>query len=196
VLAAGRYVAVVRAKRADDAGSVQLKFEQADAPGAIVLGGPGVYVGDTRMGDDSVPACSPPPPDPDGMSSPAGAHDHDGMAHHHDPMSEPMSAPSGMSEVGGDAAAMGGHDDIYVLASCPSGLIVSTCGTSDFDTVIDVRTGSTGGASLACSAGHDACTAATRGASVSAQFPAGLTFVIVDGSDEGEAGHYQMSLVY
>ena len=83
-----------------------------------------------------------------------------------------------------------------MLAACPSGLIVSTCGTSEFDAVVDVRARSTDAAPLACSAEADGCTGAALGAVVRADVAAGLTFVVVDGRNDAAVGHYQMSIVY
>jgi hypothetical protein len=58
VLPAGDYVAVVKAKRADMVGRFQLKYEHADANGARIIGGPGVYLGNTTSSGDDVQACS------------------------------------------------------------------------------------------------------------------------------------------
>jgi hypothetical protein len=119
----------------------------------------------------------------------------------------------GLGGVGGGLAGFGGgmggfggggsgdalaRDDVYVLASCQQELIVSTCGTAMFDSVIEVRTGGLDeGTIQSCSESYNSCTADPRGAAVNTySSSAGLTFVIVDGASEGEAGQYQMSIIY
>jgi len=89
------------------------------------------------------------------------------------------------------------RDDIYVLASCQQGVTVSTCGTSMFDSVIEIRSGSLDdGTMYSCSEDYNLCQADERGAATNVYGTPGLTFVIIDGASEAEAGAYQMSVIY
>jgi hypothetical protein len=309
ILPAGDYMVAVKAKHAGEQGRVRLKLQHADAHGAMVLDEPGVYVGDTSGGDDTVQSCSysyPWPPDGDagveydGGTPPSGeecvhiaeaaagsiashaclhcACDVDpagvaacdgtcwsligcvrdfcdgngsdlncivdacapyldgasaasavgnalqacpdtcpasggGMGGGSGTVGGGSAGAAGMTGVGGGLAGFGGgmggfggggsgdalaRDDVYVLASCQQELIVSTCGTAMFDSVIEVRTGGLDeGTIQSCSESYNSCTADPRGAAVNTYLSsAGLTFVIVDGASEAEAGQYQMSIIY
>jgi hypothetical protein len=297
VLGPGHYLVAVKAKQPGDSGPVRLKFQSADAPGAIVLDAPGVYAGDTSTSDDSVQVCPfqspfPPPGGVDAGPPPSeeecvhiaeaeagGSVTHECLhcACGVDPANVaacdatcwslidcvveqcggdganvtcivnfcsefiggvtgaqaagpvlrmcPDTCPLGGSTgtAGAGSAGMGGTagtgssprpdggvggrgpvgpvlrpapDDIYVLAACHQGLTVSTCGTSAFQSVIDVRSGSLEGSIQACTAYYDSCDGDMLGTATNAYGAPGLTFVVVDGADESAAGAYQMAVIY
>lgn len=158
ILQAGTYVAVLRAKQPEGVGRYYFKFQVADAMGALLIEGPGVYSGDTRNSDDSIAAC--------GELEPTGA----------------------------------GPDDIYVFASCNAPLAASTCGTSSFRSVIDVRTAtpSEWGPTIQCQPpGGGQCASDPLGSAITAfSYSSGLTFVTVDGVGVEDAGEYQLSISY
>jgi hypothetical protein len=284
VLGPGQYLVAVKAKHSADSGPVRLKFQSADAAGAIVLDAPGVYAGDTSASDDSVQVCAyeiPPPPGGVDAGPPPSAEEcvqlaepaaGDSVTHEclHcacgiDPASVAAcdatcwslidcvveqcngdgsdlncivsfcgdflaSAPQAQltgpvlrmcpetCPLGGGMVGTGGGtgprpipdggmgpvgpqlqpapDDIYLVAACNQGLTVSTCGTSAFQSVIDVRSGSLDGYVQACTANYDLCDGDTLGTATNAYVAPGLTFVVVDGVDESAAGAYQMSVIY
>jgi len=307
ILPAGDYMVAVKAKTAGDYGIVRLKLEHADAHGAMVLDAPGVYVGDTSAGDDTVQSCHYGYPEPDNDAGvdtpseeacvhaaeaaagdiashtclhcacsvdPAGVAACDGTcwnliecvrdncggdgtdigcvfdrcpAHISGATAAqavgaalrecPDACPigggtggaagvvgggaggaAGMGLVGGMGGLVGGmagvggasdggvsgptqlspaRDDVYVFASCQQGVTVSTCGTSAFDSVLEIRSGGLeGGTMYGCSEDNNVCTADGLGAATNVYTSSGLTFIIVDGKNESEAGQYQMSVIY
>jgi hypothetical protein len=188
VLPAGQYVVAVKAKQPGLTAAVRLKFQHADPSGAIVLDRPGVYAGDTRDADDSVQASCPSfgPPRPP-VPGDAGVPD---AVLRGCPESCPLVGD------GGTSIGRGGHDDVYVLSACPGGLIASTCGTADFASVLDVRSGGQQVRPLVCSERSGYCASDPNGGVVDAFVEPGLTFLVVDGRDEAAAGEYQLSVIY
>jgi hypothetical protein len=87
-------------------------------------------------------------------------------------------------------------DDVYVLAACERGLTVSSCGTSEFAAVIDLRPRSLEAPAESCSEQIDMCDGDGLGAAVVAYPPLGLTFIVVDGVDESALGPYQLAVTY
>jgi hypothetical protein len=87
-------------------------------------------------------------------------------------------------------------DDVYVVASCQQGITASTCGSTMFDSVIDIRRGSLGYGPQACSEDYNMCEADPLGAATNTYSSPGLVFIVVDGTRASEAGEYQMSVIY
>ena len=87
-------------------------------------------------------------------------------------------------------------DDVYAVASCRQGITVSTCGSTMFDSVIDVRHGSLDDGPQACSEQFNMCEADPFGAATNAYSSPGLVFIVIDGTNASEAGEYQMSVIY
>ena len=193
-LEAGHYLAVVKAKQSDATGRVRLKFQHVDGTGMIVLDRAGVYGGDTSTADDSTLVCQfyGGSGDEDGGVAPGGGGMGGGTA-------GSMSTDGGPSSDGGvelPGPISGGKDDVYVVAKCQSSLIVSTCGTAAFDSVLEVRTSGGPTNPLACSEFYNYCQSDPDGAVAAVSGPAGLAFIVVDGRTADESGEYQMSVIY
>ena len=96
----------------------------------------------------------------------------------------------------GAASRSAAPDEVYVFAACEQGVTVSTCGTSDFASVMDLRSGSLDGFVQACSGEIDQCEGDALGSAVTGFPPLGLTFVVVDGAEDNAAGPYQIAVIY
>jgi hypothetical protein len=213
VLSAGSYLVAVKAKNAGQFGRVRLKFQHADAGGARVIDAPGIYAGDTSTSDDSVTACleqdmpqtggdggvvEPPiggmggPPLP-GPRGPIGIGGSSGGG-----VAGAGSVDAGVSADGGIGGPFYGEgpDDVYVVAACYAGLIASTCGTSEFSSIIEVRAGSLAGPLQSCTSWGDVCASDPLGAAAQTWVPNGLSFITVDGATENDYGAYQLSVSY
>jgi hypothetical protein len=123
----------------------------------------------------------------------------------------PLGGSSGINGMSGSGGIGGGvidggvgpggansPDDIYVVAACGQGVTVSTCGSSTFDSVIELRSQSLDSYSDACSESYNLCNADGDGAATNmyAYGTPGLTFIVIEGTSESEAGEYQMSVIY
>jgi hypothetical protein len=87
-------------------------------------------------------------------------------------------------------------DDVYAMADCDSTLRASTCGASEFRSLIEVRGGSLAQEPQACSAWGNGCATDARGATAEVAMRSGLAFIIVDGATADDAGGYQLVVSY
>lgn len=169
VLEAGTYLVVVKARDAGMAGRVRLKYQHAPASGAQIVSEPGVYAGNTGGSDDSVGGCGAAPP---------------------------VGDDAGADEDGGGVPGLGAPDDVYAFAACAGVVTASTCGSSDHDSLLQIRRDALDGPMLACSASSNLCSGDADGATVSTDVSPGLVFVVVEGETPDAAGAYQLSLTY
>jgi hypothetical protein len=104
----------------------------------------------------------------------------------------------GVTDGGVGPGGANSPDDIYVLAACGQSVTVSTCGSSTFDSVIELRSQSLDNYSDACSESYNLCNADGNGAATNLYTygAPGLTFIVVEGTSESATGEYQMSVIY
>jgi hypothetical protein len=101
-------------------------------------------------------------------------------------------------EVDADPGAVRGEspDDVYAVAACDSTLIASTCGTSAFRSLIEVRAGSLDQPARACGASGETCAGEALGATAEVSVSNGLSFIIVDGVNAADRGSYRLFVSY